>query len=33
VRGASLAAAIFLAVGAFFGLRRLLTWLWYLIAP
>jgi outer membrane biosynthesis protein TonB len=33
VRGASLAAAIFLAVGAFFGVRRLLTWLWYLIAP
>ncbi len=33
VRGASLAAAIFLAVGAFFGMRRLLTWLWYLIAP
>ncbi len=33
VRGASLAGAIFLAVGAFFGLRRLLTWLWYLIAP
>jgi hypothetical protein len=32
VRGASLAAAIFLAVGAFFGVRRLLTWLWYLIA-
>ncbi len=33
VRGASLAGAIFLAVGVFFGLRRLLTWLWYLIAP
>jgi hypothetical protein len=33
VRGASLAAAIFLAVGAFFGVRRLLNWLWYLIAP
>lgn len=33
VRGASLAGAIFLAVGAFFGVRRLLTWLWYLIAP
>ena len=33
MRGASLAGAIFLAVGAFFGLRRLLTWLWYLIAP
>jgi hypothetical protein len=33
VRGASLTAAIFLAVGAFFGVRRLLTWLWYLIAP
>lgn len=33
VRGVSLAAAIFLAVGVFFGLRRLLTWLWYLIAP
>mgnify|MGYP001255452584 CR=1 FL=1 len=33
VRGASLTAAIFLAVGAFFGLRRLLIWLWYLIAP
>lgn len=33
VRGLSLTAAIFLAVGAFFGVRRLLTWLWYLIAP
>ncbi len=33
VRGASLALAIFLAVGVFFGMRRLLTWLWYLIAP
>ena len=33
VRGVSLAAAIFLAVGVFFGIRRLLTWLWYLIAP
>ncbi len=33
VRGASFAGAIFLAVGAFFGVRRLLTWLWYLIAP
>lgn len=33
VRGAGLAAAIFLAVGVFFGIRRLLTWLWYLIAP
>jgi hypothetical protein len=33
VRGASLAAAVFLAVGAFFGVRRLFTWLWYLIAP
>ena len=33
LRGASWAMAIFLAAGVFFGLRRLLTWLWYLIAP
>ncbi|MEZ4766891.1 MAG: hypothetical protein R2844_00485 [Caldilineales bacterium] len=33
VRGLTLAGAVFLAVGAFFGIRRLLTWIWYLIAP
>ena len=33
VRGATYTAAVFLAVGAFFLLRRLLMWLWYLIAP
>ncbi len=33
VRGITLAGAVFLAVGAFFGIRRLLTWIWYLIAP
>lgn len=33
VRGVTIAGAIFLAAGAFFGVRRLLTWIWYLIAP
>lgn len=33
VRGITIAGAIFLAAGAFFGIRRLLTWIWYLIAP
>ena len=33
VRGITLAGAVFLAAGAFFGIRRLLTWIWYLIAP
>lgn len=33
VRGLTIAGAVFLAVGAFFGIRRLLTWIWYLIAP
>ena len=33
VRGITIAGAIFLAAGAFFGIRRLLTWVWYLIAP
>ena len=32
-RGLVIAGAVFLAVGAFFGVRRLLMWLWYLIAP
>ena len=32
-RGLVIAGSIFLAVGAFFGVRRLLMWLWYLIAP
>ncbi|MEA3335509.1 MAG: hypothetical protein U9R25_06325 [Chloroflexota bacterium] len=32
-KGLAYAGAIFLAVGAFFGVRRLLTWIWYLIAP
>ena len=33
VRGITIAGAVFLAAGAFFGIRRLLTWIWYLIAP
>lgn len=33
VTGLTYAGAIFLAVGAFFGVKHLLTWLWYLIAP
>lgn len=32
-RGLVVAGSIFLAVGAFFGVRRLLLWIWYLIAP
>jgi hypothetical protein len=32
-RGLVIAGSIFLAVGAFFGVRRLLMWIWYLIAP
>ena len=32
-RGLVIAGSIFLAVGAFFGVRRLLLWIWYLIAP
>ena len=32
-RGLVIAGSVFLAVGAFFGMRRLLMWLWYLIAP
>lgn len=32
-RGLVIAGSIFLAVGAFFGVRRLLMWFWYLIAP
>jgi hypothetical protein len=31
--GLAYAGAVFLGVGAFFGVKRLLTWLWYLIAP
>lgn len=31
--GIGYAGGAFLAVGVFFGVRRLLTWLWYLIAP
>ena len=31
--GLTYAGAVFLAVGAFFGLKRVLLWLWYLIAP
>lgn len=31
--GLTYAGAAFLAVGAFFGVKRLLLWLWYLIAP
>jgi len=31
--GVAYAATAFVAAGAFFGLKRLLTWLWYLIAP
>ncbi|MFZ2488655.1 MAG: hypothetical protein WAZ19_11080 [Anaerolineae bacterium] len=33
MRGAGLAASIFAAVGIFFGIRRLLTWLWYRFTP
>jgi hypothetical protein len=33
VRGATIAASIFVAAGAFFAIRRLFTWIWYLIAP
>ncbi|MDW8318493.1 MAG: hypothetical protein RMN53_11720 [Anaerolineae bacterium] len=33
ITGAAYAGGAFLAVGVFFGVRRLLTWLWYLIAP
>lgn len=33
MQGLGVAGAIFLAVGAFFGVRKLLIWLWYLIAP
>lgn len=32
-RGLVIAGSVFLAVGAFFGVRRLLMWFWYLIAP
>lgn len=32
-RGLVIAGSIFLAVGAFFAVRRLLMWIWYLIAP
>ena len=31
--GLTYTGAAFLAVGAFFGVKRLLLWLWYLIAP
>jgi hypothetical protein len=33
VTGVAYAGGAFLAVGIFFGVKRLLTWLWYLIAP
>lgn len=31
--GIAYAGGAFLAVGVFFGVKKLLTWLWYLIAP
>jgi hypothetical protein len=31
--GLAYAGGAFLAVGVFFGIKKLLTWLWYLIAP
>ncbi len=33
ITGAAYAGGAFLAAGIFFGVKRLLTWLWYLIAP
>jgi hypothetical protein len=33
VTGMAYTGGAFLAVGVFFGVKRLLTWLWYLIAP
>jgi hypothetical protein len=31
--GMAYVGGVFLAVGVFFGIKKLLTWLWYLIAP